>query len=148
VNYLAIDPGANGGIAYTDGETVSAIRMPAESELVSYLRGVAMHQPVTAVIEDLPMGMAGAFASSMAKLHGQAGLIRGLLIAFGVRVVLVRPQVWQARYGLGTRKAASSPTKWKRKLANEAARRFPGVDVTLLNADALLILEWATATRA
>jgi hypothetical protein len=41
----------------------------------------------------------------------------------------------------------SQPGEWKNKLKAEAQRRFPKQKVTLANADALLIYEWARETK-
>ena len=59
-----------------------------------------------------------------------------------IRLVLVRPQVWQKGFGLGTASACAKKSEWKNKLKGEAQRRFPELRVTLGTADALLIGEW------
>ena len=69
------------------------------------------------------------------------GFIKGVIQTLGVRLELVRPQVWQKAFGLGTASACASKTVWKNKLKAEAQRRFPHLNVTLKTADALLILE-------
>lgn len=56
--------------------------------------------------------------------------------------MLVRPQVWQKVFNLGTAASCASKSEWKNKLKAEAQRRFPHLPVTLATADALLILEW------
>ena len=71
------------------------------------------------------------------------GFVKGVIQALEIRLLLVRPQVWQKGFGLGTASACSSKTEWKNKLKAEAQRRFPHLKVTHKTADALLILEWA-----
>jgi hypothetical protein len=61
----------------------------------------------------------------------------------GMRLELVRPQVWQKAFGLGTASACASKSIWKNKLKAEAQRRFPHLKVTHKTGDALLILEYA-----
>ena len=72
-----------------------------------------------------------------------AGVLKGTIQTMGMRLELVRPQVWQKAFSLGTASACASKTIWKNKLKAEAQRRFPHLEVTLKTADALLILEYA-----
>ncbi len=79
--------------------------------------------------------------SAMFRFGEHFGFIKGVIQALEVRLVLVRPQVWQKGFGLGTASACASKSEWKNKLKAEAQRRFPQLNVTLKTADALLILE-------
>ena len=79
--------------------------------------------------------------SAMFRFGEHFGFLKGIIQALEVRLVLVRPQVWQRGFGLGTASACASKTIWKNKLKAEAQRRFPHLNVTLKTADALLILE-------
>jgi hypothetical protein len=81
--------------------------------------------------------------SAMFRFGEHFGFVKGVVQALGVRLVLVRPQLWQKGFGLGTASACGSRTEWKNKLKAEAQRRFPHLNVTLKTADALLILEHA-----
>lgn len=78
----------------------------------------------------------------MFKFGFNAGFIRGILMSLGWRIELVRPAKWQAGFGLGGSKSCTTKAEWKRKLKEEAERRFPNQKVTLATADALLILDW------
>lgn len=144
MNRAAIDPGLSGGIAWTDPDGLPrCCRMPTgEGELVDLLRSLAV-QPggLEVFIEDVPW-VVGARVSpaSVAKLHRNAGFLLGALAALGVRVVLVKPADWQRHFRLGTRREHG--TRWKAKLRDEAQRRFPGLEVTLATADALLLLDF------
>lgn len=148
---VAIDPGANGGVAYRTGEAhVAAIKMPStELDLVVELQtaalltsGVESPQPVL-LVEEVG-GYVGKQqpGSAMFKFGRGVGVIHGAALALGYRIVAVRPQKWQKALGLGNSRGMT-PTQWKNKLKAEAQRRFPGVRVTLANADALLILDAA-----
>jgi hypothetical protein len=97
----------------------------------------------TVVIEDVPK-FAGRMIpqSATASLHFGFGYLCGHFEARGFRVIKVRPQEWQKTIGLGTKGTLSS-AQWKRKLRDEAVRRFPSIDVTLQTADALLLLDHA-----
>lgn len=132
---LAIDPGLGGGLAW-DGH---AIKMPAtEMDVVQAIKCV---NPDTVFVEKLPFGGMKTNVSAMAKLHGNAGVIRGAVLAMGIRLVEVPPKDWQAHFHLS--KGDKTPTQWKNQLKGEAQKRFPNLDVTLATADALLIYEYA-----
>jgi len=55
----------------------------------------------------------------------------------------VPPVKWQEPLGLGGRKSCATQPEWKRKLRNKAQELYPQIDVTLQNADALLLLSYA-----
>lgn len=80
--------------------------------------------------------------SAMFRFGEGYGFIKGVVQTLGIKLELVRPQVWQKAFGLGTASGCASKTEWKNKLKAEAQRRFPLLKVTLSTADALLILEW------
>jgi hypothetical protein len=86
--------------------------------------------------------------SAMFRFGEHFGFVKGVIQALSIRLVLVRPQVWQKGFGLGTASACGSKTEWKNKLKAEAQRRFPHLKVTLKTADALLILEYAERCAA
>jgi hypothetical protein len=69
------------------------------------------------------------------------GRIEGAAIALGWRMVRVHPKQWQKAHGLV--KSGATQGEWKRRLRALAAELYPGQDVTLKTADALLILDWA-----
>ena len=148
---IAIDPGKSGGIAVQDHHGMTAgYKMPdTEGDVVDYIRAltanVGTSEERTAYLEQVG-GFTGEGqpGSAMFKFGEGFGIIKGALIAFGWRIIMVRPQVWQKRLGIGT-KGAMSKTEWKNKLKAEAQRRFPSQTVTLATADALLILDYATA---
>ena len=136
---LAIDPGLGGGFAYNG----MAVPMPlGDPDVVELIRSIA---PGVVYLEKLPAAFQGGFSNqgAVAKLHNNAGVIRGACIALGIRLVEVAPREWQAGLHLGTRAVCKDYATWKRKLRAEAMRRFPGVKVTLKTADALLIWEYA-----
>lgn len=151
---LAIDPGKSGGMAWLSLNGLGAVQtqcfsMPeTDGDIVDLLRAftIAQKDPV-AYIE-----LVGGFVrggenrqpgSAMFKFGDGYGFIRGVLMAFGWRVIFVRPQEWQKHFSLGTRSSCATACEWKRKLKEEAQRRFPNQQVTLKTADALLILEYA-----
>ena len=140
MNYLAIDPGAAGGIAY-DAEPgiVEAIPMPdTVVDLADVLRHLKTKGCTTAFLEEIPK-FAGPNGSSMIKLGIRYGEVRGILAAFCCRVVEFPPKTWQKTLGLGVKKTYG--TRWKAHLKERAQALYPHLSVTLKTADALLILE-------
>ena len=147
---IAIDPGMGGGVVVRQAGAILAYPMPpTQGDLLSLLREVTTAsevegQATVCVLEEVS-GFAGKAqpGSAMFKFGESFGFIKGVIQTVGIKLVLVRPQVWQKAFGLGTASECASKTVWKNKLKAEAQRRFPQLSVTLKTADALLILEWA-----
>lgn len=145
---IAIDPGANGGIAVDFGNGSACYAMPeTEGDLVELLADLiktAKIEPECVIgvfLENIVRHMgSGIPASTMAVYASNWGFIKGVVMALGVRLELVTPQSWQKKLGLGTSRGMGK-TEWKNKLKGEAQRRYPHLKVTLKTADALLILE-------
>ena len=148
---VAIDPGAGGGVALSGFGKVDCYPMPeTEGDLLALLKNMRAaalveQREMVCVLEEVG-GFVGRAqpGSAMFKFGAQFGFIKGVIQALGIRLVLVRPQVWQGGFGLGRAAACRSRTVWKNKLKAEAQRRFPHLTVTLKTADALLMLEYAT----
>jgi hypothetical protein len=141
IAYLAIDPGASGGLAlYKKDGTIEVYPLP--SLTYDALADLVIDQ-YTVVIEDVPK-FAGRMipSSSTATLHFGYGYLCGHFEARGYRVIKVPPQTWQKTIGIG-KKGDLSSSQWKRKLRDEAQRRHPALKVSLLTADALLLLDHA-----
>lgn len=152
---VAIDPGLSGGLAVSGPATgVYCYPMPATGgDLLELMRDIKTGAYVegdelVCVLEEVS-GFAGKAqpGSAMFRFGEHFGFIKGVIQALEIRLVLVRPQVWQKGFGLGTASGCATKTVWKNKLKAEAQRRFPHVDVTLKTADALLILDYAMGRR-
>lgn len=147
---IAIDPGSSGGVAVAAfGKTASHAMPDTEGDRLELLRDLARSAVVenaecVCVLEEVN-GFVGKAqpGSAMFKFGEHYGYLKGVIQALSIKLVLVRPQMWQKFFGLGTASRCASKTEWKNKLKGEAKRRFPQLDVTLKTADALLILEWA-----
>lgn len=145
---IGIDPGASGAMAFAteNGVVVHKTKSVEPYDALVDARPY-VHNPAgrpeyhaVAYVEEV-----GGFigkpqpGSAMFKFGRQYGYWLGLLRAMGVRTILVKPQAWQKGLsGLQGKKGAER----KRALRDEAARRFPGVKVTLDNCDALLIADY------
>lgn len=136
MEYIGIDPGANGCIAFLshDGFVVDvklAGKTPLDvcNELVA--ASTATKGPLLAVIEKVAsspqMGVKSAFTFGKGY-----GVLLGALAASGIPHVEVTPQRWQKAMGCLT-KGDKNVTKAK------AQQLYPSVKVTHANADALLI---------
>jgi hypothetical protein len=144
---VAIDPGQSGGICWSvDGEPVTCEKMPGTdvevSQIIADLSFKA--KDVELFLEEPSTAGYGPMipASSIARLAQNFGILYGAAVAMGWRIHRVKPQAWQAAHSLGKKKDHGKG--WKAHLRARAAELFPTVDVTLWNADALLIYDAAT----
>ena len=145
---VAIDPGKDGGIAYTleGGESHSVRMPPTPGDILDTLRNIrAVSGPsVECYLENIVRYIPGNKQSGSSSIvYGRNyGFIEGCVQAMGIKLHLVRPQDWMKSLGLGT-KGKMTDTEWKNKLKAHAQRLFPSESVTKCTADALLILEFA-----
>lgn len=148
---IAIDPGKNGGIASLEKEDVTSYPMPETDgdvlDLISNIkiRSINEWSDVVCYVEHVGgyAGGAGSTGSAMFNFGMGFGFLKGVLMTLKIKIILVRPQVWQKVFHLGTASTCASKTEWKNKLKAEAQRLFPEQKVTLKTADALLLLEYA-----
>jgi hypothetical protein len=146
-NYIAIDPGVGGGIAYIDTDnSVHALPMPStlhdldtELMILCTRHNTISADTPTVFLEELPKFAGKMSGSSMATMFRNYGRIEGLLAAYGARIEYLPPKKWQAALGLGDKKTHGN--RWKSHLKGRAQALFPKLMVTLKTADALLILE-------
>lgn len=159
---LAIDPGKSGGFAWhhTDKPMIVTGQLPEEDggimEWLSDLRSQA--DSVELHIEKVAPHTGNlAMASAMSNLYGGKRFIEGYAAGIGMRVVNVSPKKWQKHFSFGPKKKktvlrkgvevqVNDEIEWKNRLKSEAKRRFPGIKITLDNADAVLILDHAMST--
>lgn len=145
---IAIDPGVAGGWAFdTENGEVCCRKMPdTDGDIVLGLRllhslghrEIRMELPAKAIF--------GAGHSSLAVLHRNVGFIQGAAMAIGFSLLLVQPKAWQKVIGISKR-PGEEQRKWKNRLKEEAQRRFPGLNITLSTADAVLILAAGLAAK-
>jgi hypothetical protein len=143
---IAIDPGMNGGIAYVGSlGLVTTCKLPRESSgLISWYNSVSDYimclDEANVFLENPPLytgtNMRG---SHMAKMFGSYKFCEGYFLGRGCQVHSLVPLKWQNLVGCRNLTGLDK-TRWKGKLADHARELFPGVKVTLWNADALLIL--------
>ena len=144
---VAVDPGVNGGIAVlTPSEsTVEVHKMPGTDwDVVRLMADLsAKAKDVTLYLEEPPLFAGkGIPGSAIGKLMWNTGVLYGTAVTLGWKVHRIRPAIWMKAHPVGT-KGDLTTTAWKNKLKARAAELYPTVDVTLWNADSLLILDAA-----
>jgi hypothetical protein len=152
-HYIAIDPGANGGIAWTTPDNSERCR-PLPDTLVDTSRLIfdILHEQgffdgsskVSCHLEEPPKFVKAIPGSAVFVMARNFGQLEGILAAYRVPTQLIRPQAWQQRVGgLGT-KGEQTTSVWKNKLKARAQQLYPEQKITLATSDALLILWSAT----
>ena len=159
---IAVDPGKSGGVsAFSQKSSITyCYNMPeTEGDIIDLFKCLTKEltheaEPITLYMEKLSgfaggPGNPGSTMFTMAKYY-----YSWLFLAMyaGIKVELITPQKWQKELGLGTKGTIRGISKhqayllkrdWKNKLKERAQQLFPGIKVTLKNADSLLILEYA-----
>jgi hypothetical protein len=143
---VAVDPGQSGAIVWTqDFIEIYIEKMPPTDVEVAQLIASfhVLNKDVRVYLEEPSTAGYGPLipASSIARLAQNFGLIYGACIAMGFTMHRVKPQAWQVAHGLGKKKDHGKG--WKNHLKGKALELWPALDVTLANADALLILDAA-----
>lgn len=151
---IAIDPGANGGIAWTNELGAMSAPLPKTlGDTYALLREILGAQgftygtcSVSCYLEEPPKFVKAIPGSAVFVMARNFGQLEGLITAYQIPLHLTRPQAWQAAHpGLG-KKGDQTTTAWKNRLKARAQQIYPDQKVTLATADALLIL-WAAAER-
>lgn len=161
-SFLGIDPGQNGGLALLTPDGIAqAFRMPHTEADVARLFEARIEPAciVYCLIEKVHSFPDQGVASSFTFGRG-VGLLIGLLLAHEIPHEEMPPQAWQKALGIPPRvkkprkpkpfmqyPPEESHREWKNRLKSKAQALFPGVDVTLETADALLIAEVARRIR-
>lgn len=166
---LAIDPGAQGGMAWRDSAgIVRAQPMPegmtAQIDAIRALR--ATDHIEEAIMENVGGYMPGNAGPGAVTFARHIGNLEGALYALGVPMRKpVAPQTWQKHYGFSVTRhlppsyKAMEDGKDKKRVRDQAAREHkreireqmqracPHLSVTLNTADALAILGYAEAAQ-
>ncbi len=100
------------------------------------------HHCAMAVIEQVH-SMPKQGVSSTFKFGESFGFLRGILTASSIRHDSVTPAKWQGDLRCRKESADIAPTEHKRRLKAKAQQLFPSQRMTLINADAFLLAEYA-----
>lgn len=144
---VAVDPGVNGGIAvFTPSEDTTELhKMPdTDWDVVNLIKDIHLAKGrVVLYLEEPPLFAGKSIpGSAIGKLMWNTGILYGAAIGMGWEVHRVKPAIWMKAHPVGT-KGDRTGTQWKNVLKARASELFPDEDVTLWNADALLILDAA-----
>lgn len=152
---LGIDPGSNGGIAiFIPGMKTKAIKMPKDnSDLVAifqyyaenykpiiFLEKLSVRPDDVAVGADGKPNMGKIFR--IQKMMANFEHLKALIEMSGIPYVLVHPLSWQTKLKLRVRGVHEEKADRKRRYKDAAAQLYPGVNTTLWNADALLLMHF------
>ena len=145
---IAIDPGAKGAIATRiEHNIVSLQPMPDTcTDLANLIRETKHtadenNDEIVAYLEEVH-AMPGQGTVSMFTFGQGYGHLEQVLADFRIRTIKVRPSKWEKYLGL-TDKKGTEKREHKNNLKRRAQELFPDIKVTLQNADALLISEYA-----
>jgi crossover junction endodeoxyribonuclease RuvC len=139
---IGLDPGVNGGIAWTHEDGMRAEKMPDTMqgvwELITYIINdsamIYRHTEFKAYLEQVSSSPQMGVKSSFTFGNG-FGHLEMALTAAGIPFERVRPQVWQKALGCMT---GGDKNVSKRK----AQELFPHIKCTHATSDALLIAEF------
>lgn len=152
---IGIDPGSNGGIAiFIPGMKTKAIKMPKDnSELagmfqyyaesykpIIFLEKLSVRPDDVAVGTDGKPNMGKIFR--IQKMMANFEHLKALIETAGIPYVMVHPASWQTKLKLRVRGEQEEKADRKRRYVAKAGEWYPGVKVTLWNADALLIMHF------
>jgi hypothetical protein len=147
--FIGMDPGKSGAVAVlaTDGTLLGVCRLSeTPKDVVDCLREITKEfEPVVALEKVGVMpgeGVSGAFSFGTI-----AGGLEWACVCLDFRYEKVTPQAWQKGMGVPTRGTATK-TEHKNSLKAKAQALFPRHKVTLYDADALLLAEFARRTMA
>lgn len=136
---ISIDPGANGAIAvkYPDGQVYTHKMPDTPADILDLLMALA---PATAIIEKVGGYMPGNSGPASVKFARHCGHLDMALLASRIPSYAVAPGVWQKSLGA----LSKDKSERKRQIKDMMQRLYPSLKVTLINADALGMLSWAT----
>ena len=154
---IGIDPGSGGGIAvYVTGEyngLYKVVKMPKDNADLQYLfayykdnfRPIIFLEKLSVRPDDIAVGEGRANMGKLyriQKMMANYEHLKALIETAGIPYVMVHPASWQTKLGLRVRGVHEEKADRKRRYRETAAQLYPGVNVTLWNADALLIMHF------
>lgn len=151
---IGVDPGANGGIAvFLPGATPKVAKMPKDiTELRDFFAYYRENYKPIVFLEKLSVRpddvTADGGRANMGKLFRIQKMmanfehLKALIETAGIPYVQVHPLSWQTKLKLRVRGVHEEKADRKRRYQEHAGQLYPGVKVTLWNADALLLMHF------
>ena len=142
---ITIDPGITGVIVVNVSDKITIHKMPQTfPDTYNLLEEYKSMESVVCTIFKCYLekvhGMPGQGGAAMFTFGRGYGWLEMALYSLKIPTYPITPQAWTKAMGLGTKKAAGSPTKWKNKLKQKAQQIYPSEKITLWNADGLLMM--------
>lgn len=145
--YIGIDPGKSGGITtIKDNSEVEVFKIPYNEdgvdaiELKNFFKQLHKKNRVICMLEKI-WGNSASSGFTEFSFGESYGMLKASLIFSLTPFQLVAPKTWMAYYSINKHRDESR-NDWKNRLKKKAMELFPGVKVTLWNADALLIANY------
>jgi len=142
MNYIAIDPGKTGAIAWWDGESVNVRKMgDTVTDIAEILRDMMANSVAwLELVHSMPRdGVKGAF--SFGQNFGQ---LQGVLSALMIPYEEMPPEKWMKLLG----RMPKDRAKRKKDIRDRMQKLYPHIKVTLVNADALALLTVMMQTKS
>ena len=151
---IGIDPGRMGGIAiYVPDRNIKVIKMPKDiADFVDLMAYYAENYKPVVFLEKLSVRPDDVIVNGDRAAMGKMYRIQKMMAAYermkaiiqttGIPYVMVHPLSWQTKLKLRERGQQEEKAARKRRYRETAASLYPGVNVTLWNADALLIMHF------
>ena len=151
---IGIDPGSGGGIAvFIPGQNVKAVKMPKDiTDLRDFLAYYKDNFKPIVFLEKLSVRpddvRTDGDKANMGKLYRVQKMmanyehLKALIETAEIPYVMVHPLSWQTKLKLRERGKHEEKADRKRRYQQVAAQQYPGINVTLWNADALLIMHF------
>lgn len=151
---IGVDPGSGGGIAvYIPGRHTKVLKMPKDiSELRDFFAYYNDNFKPIVFLEKLSVRPDDVLVqgdhAAMGKLYRIQKMmanfehLKALIETAGIPYVLVHPLHWQTKLKLRIRGQHEEKATRKRRYRDAAAQLYPGINVTLWNADALLLMHY------
>lgn len=152
---IGVDPGANGGIAiYICDRGTKVVKMPKDiTELRDFFAYYAEYYKPIVFLEKLSVRpddvVVQGDRAAMGKLYRIQKMmanfehLKALIETAGIPYVMVHPMTWQTKLKLRCRNGfVESKSDRKKRYQSIAESKYPGIKVTLWNADALLIMHF------
>ena len=151
---IGVDPGANGGIAiFIPGTKTKVVKMPKDitdlRDFFAYYREnfnpIVFLEKLSVRPDDVTADGSRANMGKMyriQKLMANYEHLKALIETAGIPYVMVHPASWQTKLKLRIQGVHEEKADRKRRYQAHAGKLDPGVNVTLWNADALLIMHF------
>ena len=151
---IGVDPGAAGGIAiFIPGQKTKAVKMPKDiTELRDFFAYYVENYKPIVFLEKLSVRpddvTADGTRANMGKLYRIQKMmanfehLKALIETAGIPYVMVHPASWQSKLKLRIPGVHEEKAARKRRYQEHAGQLYGDVNVTLWNADALLIMHF------